>query len=279
MNPLKKLVTKLKEGNLSELLSFFDFPRKIMTKYSTPKLKDMLDAGVHFGHRARRWNPKMEKYIYTVSKNVHIIDLEQSEDLLKKACEALFDIAKKGGKVIFVGTKKQARQIIESEAKNCGAMYITERWIGGTITNFDVIRKTLDKFLTMIRNTEDGTYEKEGYTKKERLLIDRQIGRFQINYGGIANMRGTPHALVVVDQRRERTAIKEAKKAGVPVIGLIDTNADPTGIDYPIPGNDDAIKSIALIVNALAGAVKVGYEEFEKDQKEEAGKKLKEAAK
>lgn len=242
-------------------------------KAKTPKIEELLEAGVHFGHQARRWNPKMEPFIYSINKNIHIIDLEQTETLLKDACTFLYEIAKNGGKIIFVGTKKQARDIIESEAKQCGAMYVRERWIGGTMTNLKNIRKTLDRFLKLIRDREAGALEK--YTKKERLLIDRDIIRFQTYYGGIATMKEVPQALFIVDPKREKTAVHEAKIQGIPVVALIDTNADPTGIDRIVPGNDDAIKSIALIVKAVGAAVSEGYSEYAKLQAE----KLKDAEK
>jgi len=243
-------------------------------KIKIPKVEEMLEAGVHFGHQVRRWNPKMEKYIYTVSKNIHIIDLEQTEQKLKEACEFVYKKAAEGGRIIFVGTKKQAREIIVAEAKRCGAMYVSERWIGGTITNSGIIRKTLDKHLKMIKERDEGIYLTTR-TKKERLLIDRSIDKFQLVYGGIANMREIPSALVIVDQKREHTAIQEAKRFDIPVVGIIDTNADPTQIDYAIPANDDAIKSVALLVKTLATAIEEGYKEYEKTKEEEKTKKAK----
>jgi small subunit ribosomal protein S2 len=234
-----------------------------MSKVKTPKLEEMLEAGVHFGHQVRRWNPKMEPYIYTVSKNAHIIDLEQTQKLLADSANFLYEIAKKGGRVIFVGTKKQAREIVEAEAKRCGAMYVNERWIGGTITNFKNLKKTIEKFLTMIKDKEEGKYLK--YTKKENLMMDRQIVKFQTFYGGIASMKENPQALFIIDPKREKTAVREATGYNIPVVSLIDTNGDPSNITYVIPGNDDAIKSIALIVKTLADAVEEGYKDYEKE--------------
>lgn len=212
----------------------------------------------------------MEPYIFGVKKNIHIIDLEQTEKLLKDASDYLFEIAKKGGQIIFVGTKKQAREVIELEAKRSGALYVTERWIGGTITNFKVIKKNIDKLVTFMKRREEGDLEK--YTKKERLLIDREIEKLQRNIGGIVPLKGSPEVVVVVDAKREKTAVRESNRAGVPVVALIDTNSDPTGITHVIPGNDDAIKSIATILKVLGDAIEEGYKEFAKlaEEKKEA---------
>ena len=238
-------------------------------KTKLPKIEELLDAGVHFGHQTKRWHPKMEPYIYGVKKNIHIIDLERTEDLLKDACAFLYETAKRGEQIIFVGTKKQAREVVELEAKRCGAMYVTERWIGGTVTNFRIIKKNIDKLLSLMKRREEGDLEK--YTKKERLLIDREIEKLQRNIGGIVNFKGTMGALFVVDSRREKTSIREAKIAGVKVVGLIDTNSDPASVDYVIPGNDDAIKSVAIILKAVSDAVEEGYLEYSKqsEKKEE----------
>lgn len=233
-----------------------------MTKYKLPKIEELLDAGVHFGHQVRRWHPKMEPYIFTVKKNIHIIDLEQTEEMLKKACAYLYETAKNGGQIIFVGTKKQARDIVEIEAKRSGALYVTERWIGGTITNYRVIKKNIDKLLTLVKRRETGDLDK--YTKKERLLIDREIDKLQKYVGGITALRGAPAALFIIDPRREKTAIREANRYGVSVGALIDTNSDPTGVSCLVPGNDDAIKSVALILKTISDAVLEGYREFEK---------------
>ncbi|HLC93815.1 MAG TPA: 30S ribosomal protein S2, partial [Patescibacteria group bacterium] len=217
-----------------------------MAKIKTPKIEELLDSGVHFGHQTKRWHPKMEPYIFSVRKNIHIIDLEQTEELLKNAGNFLYGKAANGEQIIFVGTKKQAREVVENEAKRCGALYVTERWIGGTLTNFRVIKKNIDKLVNLMKRRGEGELDK--YTKKERLMIDREIEKLQRNIGGIIALRGSPGAVFVVDARRERTAIREAKRAGVPVVALVDTNSDPAGIDLVIPGNDDAIKSIAIIL-------------------------------
>lgn len=251
-------------------------------KYKTPKIEELFEAGAHYGHQVKKWHPKMSKYIYTAKDSVHIIDLEQTEKLIVKAAEFLHDVAKKGDQIIFVGTKRQARGIIEDNAKKCGALWVNERWLGGTMTNYKTIKKNVDKLLTHIRKREAGEYSK--YTKKERLLIDREVEKLQKIVGGLTNLNGIPAAVVVVDPRKEKTAVNESNKMHVPVVSLVDTNSDPSGVDYIIPCNDDAIKSLSLIVGSLADAIEDGYKEFEKDKekikadKAAADKKLKDEA-
>jgi small subunit ribosomal protein S2 len=257
-----------------------------MSKYKVPSIQELLDAGAHFGHQVRRWHPKMEPYIYSVNKNTHIIDLEKTEDCLKKACEFLFEQAKSGKSIVFVGTKRQSKDVIENEAKRCGAKYVNERWVGGTITNFETIKKNLSKLLDMIKGKEAGKFDI--YTKKERLLIDREVIKLNIAYGGIVELKEAPQVLFVIDPKREKTAIREAKISNVPVVAIVDTNANPTEVNYPIPANDDAIKSVALIVKAISEAIEEGYKEFgkaaeklekqrEKEAKEAAQEAVKEA--
>jgi small subunit ribosomal protein S2 len=255
-----------------------------MSKYKIPSIQELLDAGAHFGHQVRRWHPKMEPYIYSVNKNTHIIDLEKTEECLKKACEFLFEQAKLGKSIVFVGTKRQSKDIIENEAKRCGAKYVNERWVGGTITNFETIKKNLSKLLDMIKGREEGKFDI--YTKKERLLIDRDIEKLTIAYGGIVDLKKAPEVLFVIDPKREKTAIREAKISNVLVAAIVDTNANPTEINYPIPANDDAIKSVALIVKAISAAIEEGYKEFgkaaeklEKQREKEAKEAEEEAAK
>lgn len=255
-----------------------------MSKYKIPSIQELLDAGAHFGHQVRRWHPKMEPYIYSVNKNTHIIDLEKTEECLKKACEFLFEQAKLGKSIVFVGTKRQTKDIIENEAKRCGAKYVNERWVGGTITNFETIKKNLSKLLDMIKGRQEGKFDI--YTKKERLLIDRDIEKLTIAYGGIVDLKDAPQVLFVIDPKREKTAIREAKISNVPVVAIVDTNANPTEVNYPIPANDDAIKSVALIVKAVSGAIEEGYKEFgkaaeklEKQREKQAKEAAQEAAK
>ena len=255
-----------------------------MSKYKIPSIQELLDAGAHFGHQVRRWHPKMEPYIYSVNKNTHIIDLEKTEECLKKACEFLFEQAKLGKSIVFVGTKRQSKDIVENEAKRCGAKYVNERWVGGTITNFETIKKNLSKLLDMIKGRQEGKFDI--YTKKERLLIDRDIVKLTIAYGGIVDLKDAPQVLFVIDPKREKTAVREAIISNVPVVSIVDTNANPTEVNYPIPANDDAIKSVALIVKAISGAIEEGYKEFgkaaeklEKQREKEAKQAAEEAAK
>ncbi|RJR28045.1 30S ribosomal protein S2 [candidate division WWE3 bacterium] len=235
-----------------------------MAKYKLPKIEELFEAGVHIGHQARRWHPKMERYIFTVEKKIHIINLEETEKNLDNACEFLYKTASEGGQIIFVGTKRQASQIVKAEAARAGALFVTERWLGGTITNYRIIKKNMDKLVSNLKKRETGEFQV--YTKKERLLIDREIENLQRFVGGIVNLKGKPEAVFVIDPRKEKTAVKEAKKYKVPVVALIDTNSDPSDIDYPIPGNDDAIKSISLIVSTVADAVESGYKEYDKNK-------------
>ena len=245
-----------------------------MPKYKLPKIQEMIDAGVHFGHQARRWHPRMEPYIYTVNKDVHIIDLEKTEEMLKNACEFLYEQASKGKVIVFVGTKRQTKEIIENEATRSGALFVSERWVGGTITNFETIKKNIDKLLDYIKGKEEGRFSV--YTKKERFMIDQEIEKLQSTYGGIASLKIPPEVLFVLDPKREKTAIREAKRSEVSVVSVVDTNADPTQIDYPIPGNDDAIKSVSLLVRAIADSIEEGYKEFGKSEKEKKEKRDKE---
>ncbi len=242
-----------------------------MTNYTFPTVQELLEAGVHFGHSVNKWNPKMEPYIYAAKQGVHILDLDQTAKLLKEAGEYLFDVASKGGQIIFVCTKKQVAQIAKDQALRCGAMCMNERWIGGTITNFKVIKKSVDKLVNLKKKRDN--HELDMYTKKERLLIDREISRLERFFGGVVGLKGEPQAVVVVDARRERTAINECRIFDVPVVALIDTNSDPTGILKLIPGNDDAAKSVSKVLGVLADCIEMGYREFEKTRIIEKAKK------
>jgi small subunit ribosomal protein S2 len=233
-----------------------------MAKLKTPKIEELFDAGVHIGHQARRWHPKMEPYIYSAENKIHVFDLTQTEQLLKEACEFLYETAKKGSQIIFVGTKRQASETVKEAAKRSGALYVTERWLGGTITNFRMIKRNMEKLVSQIKKREEGALAK--YTKKERLLIDREIDKLEKYVGGLVSLKGAPSAIVVVDPKKEKTVVREAVKSKIGVVALIDTNSDPSLITYPVPGNDDAIKSISLIMKAFADAVEEGYKEFAK---------------
>lgn len=221
-----------------------------------PTINQLLESGAHFGHQSRRWNPKMGQYIFTAKEGIHIIDLEKTEKLLKEAAEFLKKVASVGGAIIFLATKKQAAEIVRQEAERAGAMHLTHRWVGGLLTNWESVQKTIQK----LPNLEDQLKEakEKGLTKKEQLLIQREIDKLNQFIGGIRNLEGKPAALFIVDSRKEDNAVREAAKMGVPTVAIVDTNSDPTKVTYPIPANDDAIKSISVIVKAAADAVEEG---------------------
>lgn len=216
-------------------------------------IESLLEAGAHFGHLTRRWNPKMSKFIFTEKNGIHIIDLRKTQILLDYARQAIFDIASKGRIVLFVGTKPQAKQIIQDEAIRAGMNYVSERWLGGMLTNFTTIRKSIKRLAQLDKMEVDGTFEK--ITKKERLLILRERDRLRKVFGGIETMTRLPGALFIVDIKKEHIAVKEAKILGIPVIALVDTNCDPDVVDFPIPANDDSVKTIELITKVMADAV------------------------
>lgn len=249
-------------------------------KYKLPKIEDLFEAGVHFGHQINNMNTFSIRINIRLHFRMPSSDLSDTMELLKDAAEHLYNVAAEGGQIIFVGTKKQAKDIIELEAKRCGAMFVNERWLGGTITNYDVIKKNIDKLLELIRKRKEGEFEH--YTKKERLLIDREIEKLNTAVGGIVALKGKPDALFIIDAKRESTAVREAKIAKIPVTAVVDTNTDPRPIDYLIAGNDDAIRSIALITKVIADAVGAGYKQHAKkvdEEKEEKEKKEKEKEK
>lgn len=215
-------------------------------------MKEMLEAGAHYGHQCRRWNPKMRHYIFGARNGVHIIDLQKTSNHLKKAFTFIEDTVSKGGKVLFVGTKKQAREIISQEAIRCGMFYINHRWLGGTLTNYPTIKQSIQQLKSLEKMAEDGTYKK--LTKKEALNLERTKFKLNRNLGGIKDLRGHPDVLFLVDAHKEQIAVKEAQKLGIPIVALADTNADPEGIDYIIPGNDDSLRSIQLFTQTIADA-------------------------
>lgn len=216
-------------------------------------IESLLEAGAHFGHLTRRWNPKMSKFIFTEKNGIHIIDLRKTQLMIDYARQAVYDIASKGRIVLFVGTKPQAKQIIQDEATRAGMNYVSERWLGGMLTNFTTIRKSIKRLAQLDKMEVDGTFEK--ITKKERLLIIRERDRLRKVFGGIETMTRLPGALFVVDIKKEHIAVKEAKILGIPVIALVDTNCDPDLVDFPIPANDDSVKTIELITKIMADAV------------------------
>lgn len=227
-----------------------------------PTMQQLLEAGVHFGHQVRRWNPKMSPFIFGAREGIHVIDLAQSVEKLKEACDFVKKVAEGGGVVVFLGSKKQARSIIVEAAQRAKARYISERWIGGLLTNWEQTGKNLKKLADLKEKKEAGEFKER--TKKENLLIDREIAKLERFYGGLGKMEKLPDVLFVVDVRKEENACREAKKKGIPVVAVCDTNANLTLVDYPIPGNDDAIKAIEIIVDAVSQAHLEGREAFEK---------------
>ncbi|MCQ2739701.1 MAG: 30S ribosomal protein S2 [bacterium] len=223
---------------------------------STETLIELLEAGVHFGHQTQHWNPKMKPYIYGARNGIYILDLRKTADLLDSACVAVREFAARGRNVLFVGTKKQAAEVVAEEATRAGAYYINRRWLGGMLTNFETIRGRVNKLRELEEFVSSGHSEK--LPKKEQAQLDRQISKLSKTLGGIKEMRGLPDIIFVIDQAEEDIAIAEANKLGIPVICLADTNANPDGINYIIPGNDDAIRSIKLITSKLADAVLEG---------------------
>lgn len=215
-------------------------------------LRDMLEAGVHFGHQTGRWNPKMRPYIYGARNKVHIIDLSQTVRLLDRACEFVAGTVSQGRRVLFVATKKQAQEIVAEEALRAKQYHITNRWLGGLLTNHKTIKSAVEKLKELDRMATDGSFDK--FTKKEALMLTRQREKLERNIGGIKNMGGLPGAMFVIDPRKESIAVHEARRLGIPVIALTDTNCDPDGVDFVIPGNDDAIRSIRLFSAAIADA-------------------------
>lgn len=219
-------------------------------------LRELLEAGVHLGHHTKRWNPKMARYIFGARNNVHIIDLRITQKLFHQAYETIENVVARGGQVLFVGTKRQATEVIAEEAARCGMHYVTHRWLGGTLTNFATIRNTVERMKTIDGMRKDGTFD--GFVKKERLKIDKEYEKLVKYVGGIKDMEVLPSAIYIVDPHKEYNAVAEAKRIGIPVISLIDTNSDPDEIDLPIPGNDDAIRTIKLITSKMADAVNAG---------------------
>jgi len=216
-------------------------------------LSQLLEAGVHFGHQTRRWNPKMRKFIFTERNGIHIIDLRKTLDRLRAAEAVIREIVLRGDRPLFVCTKLQLRSVIEEQAEACGAFYVTERWLGGMLTNFQTIRQQIGRLKELERGQEENAFE--FYTKKERLLLDRERLKLDKYFSGVKDMSRLPGVMFVVDAKRETIALNEANRLGIPVIAIADTNADPDQIDFPIPGNDDAIRSVSLITQAIANVV------------------------
>ncbi len=223
---------------------------------TTLSLQSLLEAGTHFGHLTRRWNPKMKKYIFMERNGIHIIDLKKSLECLQLAYNALAGIVRSGDKILFVGTKKQARDIIKSEAERCHMYFVNERWLGGMLTNFSTIKKSIKRLKNIEKLSTDGTYDK--ITKKEILSYERERDKLEKVLGGIRDMNRLPSALFIVDIQKEAIAVAEAARLGIKIFAIVDTNADPDAVDYPIPGNDDAFRSITVITRAMSDAVLEG---------------------
>ena len=232
-------------------------------------LQDLLMAGTHFGHLTRRWNPKMKPYIFMEKNGVYIIDIKKTLKQLQIACEEVAKVVRAGEKVLFVGTKKQAKEIIKMEAERCNQYYVNERWLGGTLTNFITVKKSIKRLKNLEKMSTDGTYDR--LVKKEILRIEREREKLEKVLGGIKDMTKLPGALFVVDVKKEAIAVREADRLNIPVIGIVDTNSDPDFIDIPIPGNDDAFKSINVITRAISDAIIEASQAVVTEKAEEAG--------
>ena len=240
-------------------------------KMSVISMKQLLEAGVHFGHQTRRWNPKMAPYIYTERNGIHIIDLQKTVGMVDDAYKAVNDIVAEGGSILFVGTKKQAQDAVAAEALRCGEFYVNERWLGGMLTNFKTIRSRIERLKAIRKMAEDGTFDV--LPKKEVIKIRKEQEKLEKNLGGIVEMKELPSAIFVIDPKKEKICIQEAQSLGITIIGMCDTNCDPEELDYVIPGNDDAIRAVKLIVSKMADAVveaKQGDEAYVEETAEQA---------
>ncbi|MFH2012369.1 MAG: 30S ribosomal protein S2 [Pseudomonadota bacterium] len=231
-------------------------------------MKQLLEAGVHFGHQTKRWNPKMKEYIFGARNGIYIINLQKTVQLFKEACNYIVETVENGETVLFVGTKKQAQDAVEEEAKRCNMFYVTNRWLGGTLTNFQTIKQSIDKLKKIEAMKTDGTIE--SLTKKEALKLEKEREKLEKNLGGIKDMDRLPGAVIIVDPKKERISVAEAKKLSIPSIALVDTNCDPDDITYVVPGNDDAIRAIRLFVSKAADACLEGRKRFEEKLEAEA---------
>ena len=232
--------------------------------------QDLLDAGVHFGHLTRKWDPKMAPYIFMERNGIHIIDLNKTLTRVEEAAAAIKQIVKSGRKILFVSTKKQAKDIVMEQAKSVNMPYVTERWLGGMLTNFATVRKSIKKMSNIDKMTKDGTYDV--LSKKEKLMIQRGRVKLESLLGGISDLNRLPAALFIIDVKKEHIAVAEALKLNIPTFAMVDTNSDPSNIDFPIPANDDATKSISLITEIIVAAIKEGLDERKRDKEDEAEK-------
>ena len=236
-------------------------------------LQDLLESGVHFGHQTKRWNPKMKPFIFTARNGIYIIDLQKTLNSLERACQKVKEIVGSDKQILFVGTKKQAKEVIKEEAIRCSMPYVTERWLGGMMTNFQTIRRNIKRLKDLERMKEDGTFEK--LTKKEASGLQRERDKLENVLGGIKDITRLPGAVFVVDSKKEKIAVAEANKLKIPVIAIIDTNSDPDVIDYPIAGNDDAVKSIKVISHEFSSAVLEAQHKQMEEKEQEAKKEIK----
>jgi small subunit ribosomal protein S2 len=236
-------------------------------------MKSLLESGVHFGHQTKRWDPKMKKFIFSERNGIHIIDLQKTVACVNEAYEVITDIVKSGKAIMFVGTKKQAQQAIEEQAKRCGMPFVNNRWLGGMLTNFSTIKKSIHRLKKIEKMEIDGTFE--SLTKKEVAKLSREKQKLEKNLSGIKEMKDLPGAVFIIDTRKEAIAVAEARRLGIPIIAVVDTNCDPTNIDYPIPGNDDAIRAINLFSEIIANSVisadnEIGYSMLESEDEDGA---------
>ncbi|MCZ4408693.1 30S ribosomal protein S2 [Cryomorphaceae bacterium 1068] len=248
-----------------------------MSDKDQSQFKEMLDAGVHFGHLTRKWNPNMAPYIFDEKKGIHIIDLNKTSAKLDEACKAIRQVAKSGKKILFVATKKQAKAILDEKIKPTGMPYITERWSGGMLTNFATVRKAIRKMSSIDKMQQDGTFDT--LSKRERLQIQRQRDKLEKTLGGIAELTRLPAAIFIVDIHKEHIALAEAKKLNITTFGMVDTNSDPTKVEFPIPSNDDASKSIAVILDKVSNAIMEGMDERKASKDKAAAQEKKDAEK
>ena len=239
-------------------------------------MKLLLEAGVHFGHQTRKWNPKMKPYIFGARNGIYIIDLQNTAELLKKAYSFIVRTVSEGGAVLFVGTKKQAQDSIVEEAERCGMFHVCNRWLGGTLTNFQTIRKSIDRLKELEEMKRDGSFGR--YTKKEAMRMEKELAKLERSLGGIKDMDGLPSALFIVDTIKEKIAVNEGKKLGIPIVAVVDSNGDPDDIDYVIPGNDDAIRSIRLLTSIITDACTEGHKQREEKLRAEEELEIKKEA-
>jgi len=251
-------------------MTFLEVKQKEETKMAIISMKKLLEAGVHFGHQTRRWNPKMAEYIFTERNGIYIIDLQKTSDKVDEAYSFIKEVVSEGDEILFVGTKKQAQESTKTEAARCGMHYVSQRWLGGMLTNYSTIRKRIERLNELKTMEEDGTFKL--LTKKEVFKLKNEAERLEKFLGGIKNMDKLPGALFVVDPRKEKIAVQEAKILGIPVVAIVDTNCDPDEVDYVIPGNDDAIRAVKLLTATVADAVLEGkqgvqmtYDDVEED--------------